>query len=74
MAIKTTIEVEIDNIDIKDKSYSFDYIVRVNDSIKKEGVFHNKHFWRGKKEREELRELLEVEEATKLVLLELFDQ
>jgi len=45
MIIKETISVEIGNIDVDSKYYSFDYKVIRNGKTIKEGSYENDHAW-----------------------------
>jgi len=43
--LKTIIEVEIKNINVEDRYYSFEYTIKVNGDIHTEEIYENDHDW-----------------------------
>lgn len=66
--MKTIIEVTIENIDIDDKYYSFDYTIVVNGKQMSKSEYESDHVWSDDKEG--FKKTLEEGEAVKLALEE----
>jgi hypothetical protein len=64
--MKTTIEVEITNLNIDRHDYSFDYSITINGKHKSSGEYNSGHVWHS--DIKGLKEVLKAGEAVKLAL------
>ena len=64
--MKTTIEVEITNLEADEHCYSFQYFIRVNGKHKGGGKYEGDHSW--KNDIKGLKKMLKDGEAAKLAL------
>jgi hypothetical protein len=67
--IKVRFDIEISNIEVDSKYYSFDYRVWKNEKLEKEGKYDNSHSW--SENREGFKKILEDSLAVNIVLEEI---